>query len=166
VFYPYFVGESRMEFWGPAIFTLQGEHDVIHAAHNVPSWVPLSPLVVALSGIFLAYMSYMFFTGIPALVARALKPIHALFYNKWYVDELYEALFVKPSLQLGQFFYRAGDQAVINGLGPDGLTALSRAGAGALSRMQSGYMYHYALMMIVSVVGLVGWLLLKLKGFI
>lgn len=166
VFYPYFVGDARMEFWGPAIFTLGGEHDVLHAAHDVPQWVPHAPLLVGLIGIALAYLAYMFVPGIPGVVTRMFKPVHQLFLNKWYVDEIYDAVFVKPAMALGRVFFTAGDQAIINGLGPDGLASVSRKSAGLLSRLQSGYMYHYALIMIISVVVLIGWLLLKLKGVI
>ncbi|HEY8964787.1 MAG TPA: NADH-quinone oxidoreductase subunit L [Alphaproteobacteria bacterium] len=166
VFYDYFVGESRMEFWRASIFTLEGEHDVLHRAHDVPHWVPHAPLLVGLIGIALAYLAYMFAPSIPGIVTKIFKPIHQLFFRKWYVDELYDALFVKPAWALGRVFFNAGDQAVINGLGPDGLAKLSRSGAGILSRLQTGYMYHYALVMIVSVVVLIGWLLLKLKGMI
>lgn len=162
VFYPYFVGEGYEEFWGHALFVL--EPNVLHEAHHVPHWVPFAPLVVALSGIFLGYLCYMWVTGIPAVVSTMLKPIHKLFFNKWYVDEIYDALFVKSAWGLGYGFFKGGDQAIINGMGPDGIASLSRKGAGVLSRMQTGYMFHYAFVMIVSIVALMGWLLLQLKG--
>jgi NADH-quinone oxidoreductase subunit L len=163
VFYPYFVGHEHIEFWGASIFIREG-HDVLEAAHHVPEWVPLSPLVVAISGIVLAYICYLWATGIPATVARIFKPIHLLFFNKWYVDELYDAMFVKPAWALGRGFFQIGDQAIINGMGPDGLAKISRQGARALSIMQSGYVYHYAFTMIVAIVLLMGWLLFKLMG--
>jgi len=163
VFYPYFVGEQYESFWGLSLFVL--EPNVMHEAHHVPHWVPLAPLVVALSGIGLAYICYLWATGIPGAVARILKPVHALFFNKWYVDELYDALFVKPAWGLGRVFFTGGDQAIINGLGPDGIASLSRKGAVVLSRLQTGYMFHYAFVMIVSIVALMGWLLLQLRGY-
>ncbi|MBU6234781.1 MAG: NADH-quinone oxidoreductase subunit L [Alphaproteobacteria bacterium] len=162
LFYPYFVGEKVEAFWGASI----ASHEALHEAHHVPSWVPLAPLVVALTGIALGYLCYLWATNIPGVVARLFKPIHQLFFRKWYVDELYDALFVKPAWVLGRGFFQGGDQAIINGLGPDGLASLSRGGAGVLSRIQSGYVYHYALTMIVAIVALMGWLLLKLKGVI
>ena len=103
-------------------------------------------------------------TDIPSTVARVLKPVHQLFFNKWYVDELYDVMFVKSAWALGRGFFTVGDQAIINGLGPDGLAKVSRRGSGVLSALQTGYMYHYALTMIVSMVLLLGWLALKLKG--
>ena len=165
VFYPYFVGSEHEAFWGASIFVTEG-HDVLEAAHHVPEWVPHAPLVVAISGIILGYLCYLWFTGIPAVVVRIFKPIHQLFYNKWYVDELYDAVFVRPSWVLGRAFFRGGDQIVINGLGPDGIAKASRTGSGVLSFLQSGYVYHYALTMIIAIVGFMGWMLLKLKGVI
>lgn len=164
VFYPYFVGDHYEAFWGSSLFVL--EPNVLHEAHHVPHWVPLAPLVVAISGIVLAYFAYMFVPGVPSATARILKPIHKLFFNKWYVDELYDALFVKPTWVIGRGFFNIGDQTLINGLGPDGLANMSRKGARALSVMQTGYVYHYAFTMIVAVVALMGWLMLKLKGYL
>lgn len=164
VFYPYFVGHERAAFWGASLFILPA-NDTIEAAHHLPWWVAKLPMGVALVGISAAYISYMFVTGIPAALAHALKPIHALFFNKWYVDELYDALFVKPSFVIGRGFF-AGDLRVINGLGPDGLARLSAMTARMFGRLQTGYVYHYALVMIISIVALMGWLLLKLKGLI
>lgn len=161
--YAQFVGHDHVAFWGASIRLTEG-HDVLEAAHHVPSWVPFAPLVVALSGIALGYVCYLWMTGIPATVARVLKPVHMLFFRKWYVDEIYDALFVKPAWMIGRGFFRGGDQILINGLGPDGAAKASRAGSGVLSLLQTGYVYHYALTMIVAVVGLMGWLLLKLKG--
>lgn len=164
VFFPYFVGEHYETFWGRALFVL--EPNVIHEAHHVPEWVPLLPLIVALSGIALGYLCYMWRMDIPGVVARALKPIHLLFYNKWYVDEIYDAVFVKSAWSLGRGFFHVGDQAMINGLGPDGLAKMSRRTAGAMSVLQSGYLYHYALVMIVSLVLFLGWMLARIMGAI
>jgi NADH-quinone oxidoreductase subunit L len=162
VLYPYFVGDHVETFWGASI----ASHAAVHAAHHVPSWVPIAPLVAALTGIFLGYVCYLWLAGIPSIVARSLKPIHALFFRKWYVDELYDALFLRPAWALGRGFFKVGDQAMINTLGPDGIAKASRAGSGLLSVLQTGYVYHYAFTMIVAVVALMGWLLLKLKGVI
>jgi NADH-quinone oxidoreductase subunit L len=163
VFYPYFVGHEHLEFWGKAIFVREG-HDILEMAHHVPEWVPTLPLIVAISGVVLAYLAYVWMPGIPALAARVFKPIHMLFYNKWYVDEIYDALFVKQAWRLGRGFFKVGDQAIINGLGPDGLASVSRKSARVLSILQTGYLYHYAFTMIVAIVLLMGWLLLKLMG--
>lgn len=162
VFYPYFVGEEVEAFWGASI----ASHEALHAAHHVPSWVPLAPTIVGVIGIALGFICYQFTQGIPETVARIFKPIHSLFFRKWYVDELYDVMFVKPAWVLGRGFFKGGDQMIINGLGPDGMARLSRAGSGTLSALQTGYVYHYALTMIVAVVALMGWLLLKLKGLI
>ena len=162
VFYPYFVGEQVEGFWGAAI----ASHEALHAAHHVPEWVPLLPTIVGVVGIMLGYLCYLWATDIPGVVARLARPIHQLFFRKWYVDEIYDALFLRPAWALGRGFFKGGDQAIINGCGPDGIAKLSRAGSGVLSVLQTGYVYHYALTMIVAVIALMGWLLLKLKGVI
>jgi NADH-quinone oxidoreductase subunit L len=161
--FPLFVGANHVPFWGRSIFVLEG-HDLLEAAEHVPHWVPILPLIVALTGIALAYLSYLWRTDIPGTIARIFKPVYLLFFNKWYVDELYDAMFVKPAWVLGRGFFHGGDQAIINGLGPDGLAKLSSKGAGALSFLQTGYVYHYAFVMIISIVAFMGWLLLKLQG--
>jgi len=86
--------------------------------------------------------------------------IYALFYNKWYFDEIYDALFVKPALAIGRFFWKKGDGATIDGLGPDNLAARAQDMAGVLMRFQSGYLYHYAFVMLVGVAGLVTYFMM------
>lgn len=162
LFAPLFVGHEYEHFWRNALFVL--EPNVLHEAHHVPGWVPLAPLVVALSGIALGYVCYLWRTDIPGAVARVFRPVHQLFFNKWYVDEMYDALFVRPSWRLGRGFFHVGDQAIINGFGPDGIASLSQKGARVLSSLQTGFVYHYAFAMIISVVALMAWLLFKLQG--
>jgi NADH-quinone oxidoreductase subunit L len=154
--YEWFVGHDRAHFWGKAIFVL-AENDTVEAAHHVPGWVPLLPLIVALSGIAVAYAFYMFRPEIPGALARRFAGIHAFLYNKWYFDELYDRVFVQPAKALGYGLWQSGDRAVIDGVGPDGIAAATRDMALRASRLQSGYVYHYAFAMVIGVVFLVGW---------
>jgi len=100
-------------------------------------------------------------------VERLVEPefpgLHALFYNKWYFDELYDAVFVKPSLAIGRFLWKKGDGATIDGLGPDNVAARAQDMAGILMRFQSGYLYHYAFVMLVGVAGLVTYFMLSAR---
>ena len=89
--------------------------------------------------------------------------LHTLFFNKWYFDELYDAVFVQPALRIGRFFWKKGDGATIDGLGPDGIAARAQDLAGVLSRFQSGYLYHYAFVMLVGVAGLVTYFMLFVR---
>ncbi len=152
--YDWFVGHDWQHFWGPAMPT-KTTGEVLHHAHEVPVWVKLIPLVFALAGIALAYLYYIARPALAEATVKRFPGIHALFYNKWYFDELYDAIFVKPSLRLGRFLWKKGDGTVIDGLGPDNIAARAQDVAGVLMRFQSGYLYHYAFAMLVGVAALV-----------
>jgi len=160
VAYDWFVGHDWQHFWGTTSIaaTLNGE--VLHHAHEVPVWVKLAPLVAALAGIALSYLCYIARPELPAAVVRRFPGVHDFLFNKWYFDELYDRLFVKPSLAIGRAFWKKGDGAVIDGLGPDNIAARAQDVAGALGRFQSGYLYHYAFAMLVGVAGLVTYFML------
>jgi NADH-quinone oxidoreductase subunit L len=157
--YPYFVGELRESFWGEAIRVLH-DHDAIEAAHHAPFWVGTLPLVMGVLGIALAYVFYVVNPSLPEMLAARLRGLYLFLYNKWYFDELYDRIFVRPALALGRELWKTGDGAVIDGLGPDGLAATTVAVARRASRLQTGYVYHYAFVMLVGVVGLITWYLI------
>ena len=159
VAYDWFVGHDWKSFWGQSI-ALKSTAEVLHHAHEVPLWVKLIPLVFALSGIALSYYYYIVKTDLPARTVKAFPGIHALFFNKWYFDEIYDAIFVRPSLAIGRALWKKGDGALIDGLGPDNIAARAQDMAGVLSRFQSGYLYHYAFVMLVGVAGLVTYFML------
>ena len=115
----------------------------------------LAPLVFAIAGILLSYYYYVVKTDLPERTVKTFPALHALFFNKWYFDELYEAVFVRPALAIGRVLWKKGDGATIDGLGPDNIAARAQDMAGVLSRFQSGYLYHYAFVMLVGVAGLV-----------
>ena len=154
--YNWFVGEGREAFWGEAIFVLH-EHDTIEAAHHVPSWVPMAPFIAGAIGIALAYLFYMFVPQLPGIITNALGGLYRFVYRKWMFDELYDRLFVQPARLLGYGLWKSGDGAIIDGVGPDGVAAATRDVAFRAARLQSGYVYHYAFVMVIGVVLLVGW---------
>jgi NADH-quinone oxidoreductase subunit L len=156
--YEYFVGHHMDAFWGSSIKILE-ENNVIEAAHHSPTWVKLLPLVVGVIGIGAAYVAYILNPGIPAKVTGAIRPVYLFLLNKWYFDELYDWLFVKRSWQAGLMFWKTGDGTIINGFGPDGVSAMTRWCAGQVARLQTGYLYHYAFAMLIGVVALVSWYL-------
>jgi NADH-quinone oxidoreductase subunit L len=153
--YDWFVGHDWQHFWGTSSIAVKSTGEVLHHAHEVPLWVKLAPLVFALSGIALSYMYYITMPWLPEATVRRFPGIHALFYNKWYFDEIYDAVFVQPSLRIGRFFWKKGDGATIDGLGADNIAARAQDMAGVLMRFQSGYLYHYAFVMLVGVAALV-----------
>lgn len=150
---------ARYEFWGDSILVLK-ENDSLAAAHHAPKWVKLSPLTAGLLGFFLAYLIYMAFPGTAQRISRKFSAIYRLFFNKWYFDEIYNAVFVKNAYRLGRFFWIGGDKKTIDGLGPDGMAGLSARIGGGFRRLQTGYVYHYAFVMMVGLVLLIGWLMM------
>ncbi|BBK42834.1 NADH:ubiquinone oxidoreductase subunit L [Allostella vacuolata] len=156
--YEAFVGHDYKEFWGASIF-IGAHHEPLEAAHHVPGWVKLLPIVVAVAGIALAWVAYIAVPDLPARAAAAFRPVHQFFFNKWYFDELYDRLFVRPSFYLGRGLWKTGDGALIDGVGPDGVAAATRLLSIRASRLQSGYVYHYAFAMLIGVVVLVSWYL-------
>jgi len=153
-----FVGEGREQFWRDAILVLPG-HDSLGGAETVPFWAAKLPLAVGLLGIAVAWVSYVWRPGIPAWVARRFEPIYLFLLNKWYFDELYDFLFVRPAFRLGRVLWRKGDGTVIDGFGPDGFASTTRGLSVLASRLQTGYLYHYAFAMLIGVVVLVSWYL-------
>ncbi|MBM3559432.1 MAG: NADH-quinone oxidoreductase subunit L [Alphaproteobacteria bacterium] len=156
--YKYFVGDGMEAFWGRSIVMLG---HVIEEAHHVPGWVPLAPTVVGLAGIGLAFLCYILVPGLNERIARTFQPLTTFFYNKWYFDELYDTLFVRPAFWLGRGFWKGGDGRVIDGVGPDGFAAVARDFAGRAVRLQSGFVYHYAFAILIGVVALATWLLVR-----
>ncbi|MCW9039807.1 MAG: NADH-quinone oxidoreductase subunit L, partial [Rhodospirillales bacterium] len=157
--YEYFVGHNAGTFWGNAILILEG-HTALEDAHHVPMWVKYLPLVMGVGGIALAYVLYMFAPGIPARIAGSFQRIYQFLLNKWYFDELYDFLFVRPAFYLGRNLWKSGDGALIDGVGPDGVAAATLSIARRTARLQSGYLFHYAFATLIGVVVLITWYLL------
>ncbi len=148
-----FIGDSMSEFWGNTLLVLD-YHNAMEDAHHVPLWVKWLPVGAGLAGIGLAYWIWHFSKTRAPFLSKHLAPLYLLFHNKWYVDELYHFLFIRPSLALGRFFWHRVDDGVINPYGPDGLAWLSRWVARVFSRLQTGYIYHYVLLFLLGLTGL------------
>jgi NADH-quinone oxidoreductase subunit L len=157
LFFDWFVGEGRAEFWREAILVLP-DHDTLEGAHHAPLLVKLAPTIAGVLGIALAYYAYMFRPALPAMVAARFRGLYLFLLNKWYFDELYDRIFVRPAFYLGYGLWKGGDGKVIDGLGPDGLAAITQALARRISRLQTGYLYHYAFAILIGVVAIVSWL--------
>ena len=156
-FHHQFIGEHSAEFWKGAIFHLPAEHP--EGGHHAPLWVVWAPLVVSVGGLLVAAYMYIWREGLGAKLAANNGILYQFFYNKWFFDELYQATFVRAAQLLGDLFWKGGDQKIIDGLGPDGVSAVSvQVGKGA-GRVQSGYVYHYAFVMLLGVAGLLTYAL-------
>jgi NADH-quinone oxidoreductase subunit L len=149
--------------WAGAIFVLPA-NNVLEAAHHIPFSARILPLVLGLIGITTAYVMYILRPEWPGRVAAQLRPIHTFLVHKWYFDELYDWLFVRPAKRLGHGLWRGGDGYVIDGFGPDGVAAATVDVARRATRLQTGYLYHYAFAMLIGVAALVTWYMFMMRG--
>jgi NADH-quinone oxidoreductase subunit L len=156
-FHGQFIGHDQAAFWRGAIFNAPDNHVMEH--HEAPVWVVLAPLMAAVLGLLVAAYMYLLREGLGARLAAHGNPLYLFFYNKWFFDELYQATFVRGAKLLGDLFWKGGDQRIIDGLGPDGVAAASQAVGRGAGRMQTGYLYHYAFVMLLGVAGLITYAL-------
>jgi len=154
LFAPYFIGHEQQLFWGSAI---QPQDRVLEEMHHVPEWVKLSPFIAMVLGFALAFLFYIRDTSLPQKLAAMNWPLYQFLLNKWYFDELYDLVFVRPAMWLGRFLWKKGDGFVIDGMGPDGVSARVIDVTRGVVRLQTGYVYHYAFAMLIGVAALVSW---------
>jgi NADH-quinone oxidoreductase subunit L len=147
----FFIGEGAHEFWRAALVVGKGEEG------HLPLWVEFGPLAVTIIGFLIAYYYYILHPDLPRKLAARRGMLYLFLFNKWYFDELYNFLFVRPAFWIGRFLWKKGDGMVIDGLGPDGVSARVLDTARGAVRLQSGYVYHYALAMLLGVVALATW---------
>jgi NADH-quinone oxidoreductase subunit L len=153
IFSGYFFGHHYAEFWGKALFTGDG-NNLVHEFHNVPLWVKLSPFVAMLLGLGLAWLYYIYNTSLPKITAKIFEPIYKFLLNKWYFDELYNVIFVKPALWLANILWKIGDMILIDGF-VNGIASRSLDVTGKVKSMQSGYVYHYAFVMMIGLTAII-----------
>jgi len=158
VFHEYFIGHNYDGFWKGALFTGKDNH-ILHAMHEVPHVVGLIPFFMMLGGFVLAWYIYIVAPGTAQRIAAANPLLYKFLLNKWYVDELYNLIFVRPAFWLGRLFWKGGDGRIIDGLGPDGVSARVIDVTQRVVRLQTGYVYHYAFAMLIGVAALISWYL-------
>ena len=150
--YHYFVGEGRADFWGGALATRLSPID---AAHHVPAWVWVMPFLAGPLGFAIAYLCYVLQPSLPGVLTHRFRGVYLFLLNKWYFDELYDRIFVRPARALGRGLWIGGDQKIIDAFGPNGVAASTLEVAKRAVALQSGYVYHYAFAMLVGVVTLI-----------
>jgi len=152
-----FVG-GETAFWAGSIV-----HDAhfFEALHHVPGWVHWAPFAAMATGLLIAIRNYIRKPDAPARFVSHFALLHRFLSRKWYFDELYDAIFVRPAKWLGGLFWKGGDQGMIDRFGPDGLAATVAAGAGVARRFQSGLLYSYALVMLLGVAAFATWLMVR-----
>jgi len=160
VFHNAFIdAEAGAAFWANS--TLYFNTHLMHAMHEVPLWVKLSSTVAMVIGLSTAYFMYQLSKDAPQRLATTFAPIYRFFLNKWYFDELYNFLFVRPAFWFGRLFWKQGDIGIIDRFGPNGSAALVSFGSKMAVRMQSGYLYTYALVMLLGLVIAVSWMMVR-----
>jgi NADH-quinone oxidoreductase subunit L len=146
--------ERAPEFWRQSIAF--SEH-LAHAAHESPIWVKLTPTVVMLVGLYIAWRNYIQRPGAASRFVAQFPGIYRFVSNKWYFDELYDVLFVRPALWFGRLFWKRGDEGTIDRFGPHGAAYAVSLGNRVTARLQSGYLYSYALVMLLGLIGAATW---------
>ncbi|WP_170478976.1 NADH-quinone oxidoreductase subunit L [Ruegeria arenilitoris] len=148
-----FVGEP-----GEGALYIAPDNHVLDEAHAVPKWVKVSPFVAMLLGFVVAYWFYMVNTSLPARLAANQRPLYLFLLNKWYFDEIYEVVFVKPTVALGRFLWKRGDGNTIDGF----LNGVAMGVVPFFTRLagkaQTGYIFTYAFWMVLGIAALVTWM--------
>jgi len=147
-------GETAPHFWNGAV--VFSEH-LAHAAHEAPQWVKLTPTIVMLIGLWIAWNNYIRDPKAASTFVANFPGVYNFVANKWYFDELYDRIFVRPALWFGRLFWKGGDEGTIDRFGPHGAAVAVGVGNRYTSRLQSGYLNAYALVMLLGLIGAATW---------
>jgi len=158
VFRHWFIGGASEGFWRNSLL-LGPENHILEEMETAPWLVSLSPTLMMIGGFAVAYYMYIVDRTAPKTLADTFPDLYRFLLNKWYFDELYDFLFVRPAFWIGRLFWKGGDGAVIDGLGPDGISARVLDVTRSAVRLQSGYVYQYAFAMLIGVAALATWYL-------
>ncbi len=156
-FHQVFVGaETAPHYWrGIIAFSSQ----LAEAAESSPIWVKLTPTIVMLIGLWIAWHNYIRRPGAADYFVEQFPAVYRFVSNKWYFDELYDVLFVRPAMWLGRLLWHGGDEGTIDRFGPHGAAVAVAAGNRVTARLQSGYLYSYAFVMLLGLIGAASWAL-------
>jgi NADH-quinone oxidoreductase subunit L len=153
-----FIGGGQAEFWRGSLVTHGGAH------HAVPLWVVVAPTLAMASGFAVAWYFYITNPLVPFGLAKRFRGLHQFLLNAWYFDALYDWLFVRPAKRLGRFLWKTGDGTIIDGLGPDGVAARVIDITNRVVKLQTGYIYHYAFVMLIGVALLITYFIFAMGG--
>ena len=151
-----FIGHHSNEFWQGSIFFLNEiKHDTI------PLWFLLTTPVLVLIAIPISFYLYIVSPKILEDFKNTNMPLYKFLLNKWYIDEFYEKIFVNPTKKIGSFFWKKGDIGIIDKFGPDGISKLIKIISYKTGRLQTGFIYDYAFVMLLGLSILLTYLILK-----
>jgi NADH-quinone oxidoreductase subunit L len=153
---PIFEGDGAVEFFRNSLMIGPNNH-VLEDMEHLPLMVKLAPTVMMVIGFLVAYQFYIRRPDLPAALARDQGVLYRFLLNAWYFDRIYDFLFVRPTLWLGRLFWKGGDGYIIDGFGPDGVSARVLDVTRNVIRLQTGYLYHYAFAMLIGVAAGVTW---------
>ena len=146
--------EHGLEFWRGSVAC---DARLRHGMHGVPLWVKLSATIAMLIGLGIAAWAYLVNTSVPQRFASTFRGLYAFLLNKWYWDELYNLVFIRPAFAFGRIFWKRGDEGTIDRFGPNGVAAVVAGTSRVSGRLQSGYVYTYAFVMLIGLAGLATW---------
>src|SRR6201982_529372 len=158
----FFTGHGASAFFRQAL-TLGPAEKLFESAENLPLLLSLSPTVMMIGGFLVAYQFYIRRPDIPEALARDQNLLYRFLLNKWYFDEIYDFLLVRPALWLGRLFWKGGDGFIIDGFGPDGVSARVLDVTRNVVRLQTGYLYHYAFAMLIGAALFITWFMFAVK---
>ncbi len=151
-----FIGSSSNDFWQLSIFFL---NEIKY--EEIPLWFLLLTPILVLIAIPISFYLYIFNPKILEDVKNTNIPLYNFLLNKWYIDELYEKVFVSPAKKIGSFFWKKGDIGIIDKFGPDGISKLVKIISNKTGRLQTGFIYDYAFVMLLGLSILLTYLILK-----
>jgi NADH-quinone oxidoreductase subunit L len=160
-FQEYFAGHGVEEFFRES---LKMHPHIIEEMHHIPEWVKAAPFVMMAVGAVISYIFYIQRPYLPVELANQQPMLYQFLLNKWYFDELYDLIFVRPAKWIGYTLWKKGDGFVIDGFGPDGVSARVLDVTRNVVKIQTGYLYHYAFAMLIGVAGLITWFMFGLGG--
>src|SRR5467141_3362759 len=149
-----FAGHGVEEFFRESV---KMNPHIIEEMHHIPQSIAFLPTVMMAVGFVVSWLFYLRRPYMPVQLAREHQMLYQFLLNKWYFDELYDLIFVRPAKRIGRFLWKVGDGYIIDGLGPDGVSARVLDVTRNVVRLQTGYLYHYAFAMLIGVAGLITW---------
>ena len=150
-----FTGEA-----GEGAIHMAPDNTVMNDAHSVPTWVKVSPFIAMIIGLATAYWFYIVNPALPKRLAESQRPLYQFLLNKWYFDEIYDFVFVKPAMAIGRFLWKRGDGQVIDGSINGVAMGIIPFFTRLAGRAQSGYIFTYAFAMVIGIAILITWMTL------
>src|SRR6202166_3473036 len=154
-----FAGHAVEEFFRESV---KMHPHIIEDMEGVSEWIKILPTVMMAAGAYVAYIFYIRRPYLPVELAQQQPLLYQFLLNKWYFDELYELIFVRPAKWIGRFLWKVGDGTIIDGFGPDGVSRWVLDVTRNVVKLQTGYLYHYAFAMLIGVAGLITWFMFGL----